>query len=89
MIDKWICLECRFIGPTAEFDKMKDPCGDDVWMVCPKCRTPQITSACDEPGCTKEGGCGFPTDTGDYRRTCYEHSIFASRPKPLQAGPPT
>lgn len=30
---------------------------------------------CDEPGCTREGGCGWPTD-GGYRRTCYEHSCF-------------
>lgn len=27
---------------------------------------------CDEPGCFKEAGCGFPTDDG-YRWTCYDH----------------
>ena len=27
---------------------------------------------CDEPGCTKESSCGWPTE-GGYRRTCYDH----------------
>lgn len=84
-MDKWICLECRFIGPIAEFDKVKDPRGDDEWTVCPKCRTPEhVTMACDEPGCSEVSTCGFPTEAG-YRRTCGNHY----RPKPHQAGPPT
>lgn len=28
---------------------------------------------CDEPGCGREGLCGWPSPIG-YRRTCYEHS---------------
>lgn len=89
MLDKWICLECRFIGAIERFDKVQDPHGPNEWTVCPRCRAPErVTSACDEPGCEREGACGFPTPTGNYRRTCFEHSIF-SRPKPLQAGPPT
>ena len=27
---------------------------------------------CDEPGCRKDGDCGWPTE-GGYRRTCFEH----------------
>lgn len=27
---------------------------------------------CDEPGCTKEASCGWPTE-GEYRRTCHDH----------------
>lgn len=27
---------------------------------------------CDEPGCAKEGTCGFPVK-GGYRNTCFEH----------------
>ena len=89
-IDKWLCLECRFIGSTDDFEQVKDPGSDDIWSVCPKCRTPeQVVAACDEPGCTKESTCGFLTDTGGYRRTCFEHSTFMRRPKPHQAGPPT
>ena len=32
----------------------------------------EIYRRCDEPGCTREGTCGWPTD-GGYRRTCYKH----------------
>ena len=28
---------------------------------------------CDEPGCLKDIGCGFPTEDGGYRWTCGEH----------------
>jgi hypothetical protein len=80
MIDKWICTECRFIGGIDAFDRVEDP-GEDgnMWTVCPSCRAPEhVTSACDEPGCTKEGDCGFPTPDGSYRRTCFEHSIFSA-----------
>jgi hypothetical protein len=88
MADKWVCLECRFIGALVDFDLVKDPRGPDSWTVCPKCRAPdRVTSACDEPGCDREGTCGFRTETR-YRRTCFKHSVF-QRPKPLQAGPPT
>jgi hypothetical protein len=27
---------------------------------------------CDEPGCTRTAGCGYPVPNG-YRRTCHEH----------------
>jgi hypothetical protein len=78
MIDKWICLHCRFIGAFDAFEQVEDP-GElgNWWTVCPSCRTPeQVTSACDEPGCNREGSCGFPTPEGGYRRTCFDHSIF-------------
>jgi hypothetical protein len=35
----------------------------------------KLVGFCDEPGCYKEAGCGFPTDNG-YRWTCYDHSKF-------------
>jgi hypothetical protein len=35
-----------------------------------------VLNLCDEPGCYKETSCGFPTDDGSYRRTCYDHSTF-------------
>ncbi len=33
---------------------------------------PVPSMQCDEPGCNKQGTCGWPSDTG-YRRTCSEH----------------
>jgi hypothetical protein len=80
MKDKWICLECRFIGPIERFDHVQDPRGPDTWIVCPVCRTPErVTSACDEDGCDREGTCGWSTPDGGYRRTCFDHSVFKRR----------
>ena len=65
MMDKWICLECRFIGPIIAFEKVQDPRGSGEWTVCPECRTPErVTSACDEPDCKEEGSCGLPDAYG-------------------------
>jgi hypothetical protein len=33
----------------------------------------EVLSCCDEPGCYEVTSCGFPTEDGKYRRTCYEH----------------
>lgn len=35
-----------------------------------------VINLCDEPGCYEVTSCGFPTDDGGYRRTCYGHSTF-------------
>lgn len=35
-----------------------------------------VINLCDEPGCYEVVSCGFPTDDGEYRRTCYSHSDF-------------
>jgi len=35
-----------------------------------------VIDLCDEPGCYEVTSCGFPTDDGGYRRTCYDHSTF-------------
>ena len=39
-----------------------------------------LVGICDEPGCYKDAGCGFPVTDGvrDYRWTCYEHSRLAA-----------
>ena len=40
---------------------------------------PMPDMRCDEPGCMKQGTCGWPTrpggtgPNGGYRRTCYDH----------------
>ncbi len=57
---------------TNEFDI------DNMDAIKPKVREERIESLkpllnmCDEPGCFKDAGCGWPSDTG-YRWTCYEH----------------
>jgi hypothetical protein len=33
----------------------------------------EVLSCCDEPGCYEVTSCGWPTEDGGYRRTCYEH----------------
>jgi hypothetical protein len=79
--NKWICLKCRFIGPIEAFYFVPDPrrgAVTDGWYACNWCDSvDQITTACDEYGCTREGSCGFPVDdVRRYRRTCFEHSKF-------------
>jgi hypothetical protein len=33
----------------------------------------EVLNCCDEPGCYEVTSCGFPTEDGKYRHTCYEH----------------
>ena len=33
-----------------------------------------LVRLCDEPGCFKGAGCGWPSESG-YRQTCYEHMM--------------
>jgi hypothetical protein len=33
----------------------------------------EVLNCCDEPGCYEVVSCGFPTEDGKYRHTCYEH----------------
>lgn len=67
------CTECHWIGTDATVAKVKDPDGDDIWWVCPMCRTPEsFNHICDEPGCTRTVSCGTPIP-GGYRSTCHQH----------------
>jgi hypothetical protein len=82
--NKWICHACSFVGPIEEFYFVVDPRrGDaaDGWYACNQCDAiDQVTTCCDEPGCMREGSCGFPVDDDRrYRRTCFEHSTFNRR----------
>lgn len=84
-MDKWVCLECRHVGPIAEFDFIADPRPGHEgsgWYACRHCDgiDDKVTTACDEPGCIKEGTCGFPVnDERKYRRTCFEHATFFNK----------
>lgn len=44
---------------------------------CPECKEivggTTMLQICDEPGCTREVSCGWPTKDGGYRNTCGDH----------------
>lgn len=74
-MDKWKCFywRCGWHGNDDELLSAPDPFNPGETMyACPKCRETDIVSGCDEPGCTKEGTCGWPSPSG-YRRTCVDH----------------
>ncbi len=70
------CDECGWIGDESEIITAPNPFEAlEVVSGCPRCKAvDQFTNTCDEPGCDKDAGCGWPTKDGGYRRTCYEHS---------------
>ena len=75
---RWMCQSCAWIGNDAELLTAANPFAPDESIVgCPMCNAvDDIVSACDEPGCDREGSYGWPTEDGDYRRTCFEHSMW-------------
>lgn len=72
---RWKCGCCDTITIRKDLLVAPNPfLPQDIILGCPVCKTvDDFTAVCDEPGCTQEGTCGFPTDAG-YRRTCSEHS---------------
>lgn len=79
---RWLCNECGAIVEDNKLLSAPHPfdIGDKV-TGCPECLSvDSFVGCCDEPGCKKEGTCGFLAANG-YRRTCYTHSDFAKIPK--------
>ena len=76
----WRCGDCGWKGQSAEMLEAKHPFRSHETVVgCPDCGAmDEFENLCDEPGCSKEAGCGFPTPDG-YRRTCYEHMKAAEK----------
>ena len=74
---RWKCNDCDWIGDIGQLLKAPNPFAPGYGISgCPECKCVEdFTEVCDEPGCDKNAGCGFPTPDG-YRRTCYEHSNF-------------
>ena len=69
------CDECGWTGTQDDICVVSDPKegSEAKWSICPQCRSAeQFTNMCDEPGCSREASCGFPSVSG-YRRTCFEH----------------
>lgn len=64
---------CDWHGPSDDLLRAADPFNDgDEVVACPKCRDQNVAAGCDEPVCTKQGSCGWPSP-GGYRRTCGTH----------------
>jgi rubredoxin len=71
---RWRCEDCGWIGIDAEIDRVKDPKSETLWNICPACRSAEsFENLCDEPGCNRIAGSGWPSPLG-YRRTCFDHS---------------
>ncbi len=68
------CKECDWRGDESEIIRFDDPeLKGNTWNICPRCRTAEnFENLCDEPGCGRVAGCGWPSSDG-YRRTCYKH----------------
>lgn len=79
---QWRCRTCDRISLEPALLTAPSPFDpDDILTGCPLCKgcDEGFAEICDEPGCTNEAGCGFPTGNGGdqwggYRRTCSQHS---------------
>lgn len=72
---KWRCNTCKNLMYDSELLHGKNPfCEDMIVVGCPYCKDiGDFTGICDEPGCSRDVSCGFPSPDG-YRTTCHEHS---------------
>lgn len=69
------CNECDWRGRESEILTAQNPFRSEAYTIngCPKCgEVEDFTNVCDEPGCKRDAGCGWPSPAG-YRRTCGEH----------------
>ena len=69
------CEVCCWRGTVDEILRAPNPFdADDVLFACPDCKSVgECTTMCDEPGCDKVAGCGWPAPDG-YRWTCGKHN---------------
>jgi hypothetical protein len=81
-INRWRCGECGKAYTVGQLLCAKSPFSDDEIYGCPNCKAVEcFAEICDEPMCLEVAGCGWPTEDGGYRRTCYAHSQFAKESK--------
>lgn len=66
-----LCSDGLFI--SNEFDAEALPNAREALASGNHEKLKEVLSCCDEPGCYEVTSCGFPTEDGGYRRTCYEH----------------
>lgn len=79
-MSKWTCADCDWHGTDDQFlvafNPFKPGTGESI-LGCPQCKEVNtMLELCDEPGCLQLAGCGFPTDDGGFRRTCFNHSKY-------------
>ncbi len=79
---RWRCNSCGAITLEPALLTAPNPFDDRQTITgCPGCaEVGDFEELCDELGCTRAAGCGFPAgpEWGGYRRTCYEHSQWAA-----------
>lgn len=83
---RWRCRVCNHISTSTELLTAPSPFDPtDALTACPNCKVCDegFEALCDEPGCTLEAGCGWPTGDmtdawGGYRRTCSRHMLAAA-----------
>lgn len=73
----WGCNDCSWIGRQSALLVAPNPFDPtDNILGCPQCKAiGSFWEVCDEPCCKRQASCGFPTETGGYRRTCGQHSL--------------
>ena len=84
--NRWRCMNCRKELKGSEFLTAPSPFDPtDLLTACPHCKQcdEHFELICDEPGCTQQASCGWPTgddsdEWGGYRNTCGKHYV----PKP-------
>lgn len=74
----WTCTECDWNGTDQQWLTAENPFDPNSKIIgCPLCKdVGSMRELCDEPGCSQLASCGFPTEDGSYRRTCFDHSKF-------------
>jgi hypothetical protein len=66
-----LCNDGLFI--SNEFDAEALPNAREALASGKHEKLKEILNCCYEPGCYEVTSCGWPTEDGGYRRTCYKH----------------
>jgi len=66
-----LCSDGLFI--SNEFDAEALPNAREALASGNHEKLKEVLNCCDEPGCYEVTSCGWPTEDGGYRRTCYTH----------------
>jgi hypothetical protein len=78
---RWKCRSCGSISFEPALLVARSPFEYSTMLTaCPVCKQCDegFDVLCDEPGCNRIAGCGWPTENNDdewggYRNTCYAH----------------
>jgi len=66
-----LCSDGLFI--SNEFDAEALPNAREALASGDHEKLKEVLNCCDEPGCYEVTSCGWPTEDGKYRHTCYAH----------------